>query len=117
LLLHSVTYDKVNDLRSDFAQEMLRSLQQKMARFGVEVSGVKITDVQLPNELQKRLEKTTSFATRIGGKVTDDSCCRRCGIAGRCLHENRRFSGALHPPPYSPIFLTIVQSRRRTRRS
>jgi uncharacterized membrane protein YqiK len=64
-LINNVTYDKVNDLRSDFSTEMLSTLQSKMAIYGVEIMNVKITDVQLPRELQQRLEKTTSFATRI----------------------------------------------------
>lgn len=42
-----------------------RTLQSTMAPYGVEILNVKITDVQLPRELQQRLEKTTSFATRI----------------------------------------------------
>ena len=29
-LVHSVTYDKVNDLRSEFSGEMLRTLQSKV---------------------------------------------------------------------------------------
>mgnify|MGYP004055819209 CR=1 FL=1 len=32
---------------------------------GIEVVGVKLTNVKLPMELQQRLEKTTSFKTRI----------------------------------------------------
>lgn len=64
-LVHDVTYDKVNDLRSDFAMEMLRTLQAKLSMFGVDVLNVKITDVALPRELQQRLEKTTSFQTRM----------------------------------------------------
>jgi len=64
-LVNGVNYDKVNDLRSDFAAEMLRTLQRKVSNFGVQVVNVKITDVFLPRELQQRLEKTTSFKTRI----------------------------------------------------
>ena len=64
-LVHSVTYDRVNDLRSEFSGEMLRTLQSKLSLFGVEVSNVKITDVALPFELQERLEKTTAFRTRL----------------------------------------------------
>lgn len=63
--MNGVTYDKVNDLRSDFSNEILRTLQHKVSAFGVEVISVKITDVQLPRELQVRLEKTTAFATRM----------------------------------------------------
>ena len=64
-LVHSVKYDRVNDLRSEFSGEMLRTLQSKLSLFGVDVSNVKITDVALPRELQDRLEKTTSFRTRL----------------------------------------------------
>lgn len=64
-LVNGVTYDKVNDLRSDFASEMLRTLQSKVTSFGVEITNVKITNVELPRELQQRLEKTTAFATRL----------------------------------------------------
>jgi len=64
-LVNSVTYDRVNDLRSDFAADMLRILQSKLTVMGVDVLSVKITDVALPQELQARLESTTSFGTRI----------------------------------------------------
>ena len=60
-----MTYDRVNDLRSDFAADMLRILQSKLTVMGVDVLNVKITDVALPQELQARLESTTSFGTRI----------------------------------------------------
>jgi regulator of protease activity HflC (stomatin/prohibitin superfamily) len=56
----------VNDLRSDFASEMLRTLQSKVSSFGVEITNVKITNVELPRELQQRLEKTMAFSTRLG---------------------------------------------------
>lgn len=64
-LVYGVTHDRVNDLRSEFASEMLRTLQSKLAPLGVDVQNVKVTDVQLPIELQKRLESTTAFKTRI----------------------------------------------------
>jgi regulator of protease activity HflC (stomatin/prohibitin superfamily) len=64
-LVYSVTHDRVNDLRSEFANEMLETLKGKVTAYGVEVVSVKITDVQLPRELQERLEKTTAFKTRI----------------------------------------------------
>ena len=38
---------------------MLETLKSKVTRYGVEIISVKITDVQLPRELQVRLEKTT----------------------------------------------------------
>lgn len=64
-LVQGVTYDKVNDLRSEFSGEMLRTLQSKVGPFGVDILNVKITDVALPRELQERLEKTTAFRTRL----------------------------------------------------
>ena len=64
-LVYEVTHDRVNDLRSEFASNMMRTLQSKMGQFGVEVVNVKVTDVQLPRELQERLEKTTAFQTRL----------------------------------------------------
>ena len=64
-LVNSKTYNVINDLRSEFSVTMLTTLQGKMAPFGVDVMNVKITDVQLPFELQNRLEKTTAFGTRI----------------------------------------------------
>jgi regulator of protease activity HflC (stomatin/prohibitin superfamily) len=64
-LVNGVKYVKVNDLRSDFATDMLQTLQSKVGAFGVDLMNVKITDVHLPEELQTRLEKTTSFSTKI----------------------------------------------------
>jgi hypothetical protein len=64
-LVYGVTHDRVNDLRSEFANEMLSTLQSKLSKLGVDVQNVKVTDVALPVELQKRLESTTAFKTRI----------------------------------------------------
>ena len=64
-LVYEVTHDRVNDLRSEFASNMMRTLQSKMGVFGVEVVNVKVTDVQLPTVLSKRLQDTTAFKTRI----------------------------------------------------
>lgn len=64
-LVYGVTHDRVNDLRSEFANEMLRTLSSKLANLGIDVRNVKITDVSLPQELQQRLEATTAFKTRI----------------------------------------------------
>ena len=64
-LVYGVTHDRVNDLRSEFASEMLSVLQSKLNPLGVDVQNVKITDVALPKELQKRLESTTAFKTKI----------------------------------------------------
>ena len=64
-LVYSVTHDRVNDLREEFAQGMLASLSKKFVVFGVQVKNVKITDVALPNDLSRLLEQTTTFRTRI----------------------------------------------------
>jgi hypothetical protein len=64
-LVYSVTHDRVNDLREEFAQGMLASLSRKFLAFGVQVKNVKITDVALPRNLAGMLEQTTTFKTRI----------------------------------------------------
>ena len=64
-MVYSVTHDRVNDLRSEFASEMLSVLQSKLYPLGVDVQSVKVTDVALPRELQLRLESTTAFKTKI----------------------------------------------------
>jgi len=64
-LVYDVTHDRVNDLRSEFAADMLSVLQAKVERFGIEIVNVKVTDVALPRELQARLESTTAFKTRL----------------------------------------------------
>jgi len=65
-LVYSVTHDKVDDLREDFAQGMLSTLNSKINCYGVRIINVKITDVVLPQQLQDRLESTTAFKTRLG---------------------------------------------------
>mmetsp|Transcript_32202 Transcript_32202/g.48024 ORF Transcript_32202/g.48024 Transcript_32202/m.48024 type:complete len:412 (-) Transcript_32202:202-1437(-) len=65
-LVYSVTHDKVNDLREEFALGMLSTLNSKVNIYGVQITNVKITDVQLPRELQLRLERTTAFKTKMG---------------------------------------------------
>jgi regulator of protease activity HflC (stomatin/prohibitin superfamily) len=64
-LVNGVKYEVVNDLRSEFATDMMATLQSKVAAFGVALVNVKVTDVHLPRELQKRLEDTTGFVTLI----------------------------------------------------
>jgi regulator of protease activity HflC (stomatin/prohibitin superfamily) len=64
-LVYSVTHDRVNDLREEFAQNMLLNLARKFLPFGVQVKNVKVTDVALPNKLAKQLEETTTFKTKI----------------------------------------------------
>lgn len=64
-LVYGVDHSRVNDLRSEFATEMLRTLSSKLTPLGIDVRNVKITDVSLPKELQNRLEATTAFKTKI----------------------------------------------------
>jgi len=64
-LVYSVTHDRVNDLREEFAQGMLGSLSRKFLPYGVQIKNVKITDVALPRTLAVNLEQTTTFRTRI----------------------------------------------------
>ena len=64
-LVHGVTHNKVNDLREEFATTMLDSLRAKVLQFGVRMMNVKVTSVKLPQELQSKLEKTTTFQTKI----------------------------------------------------
>lgn len=65
-LVYSVTHDRVNDLREEFAVGMLQTLNNKTNIYGIQIMNVKITDVKLPRELQLRLEKTTAFKTKMG---------------------------------------------------
>lgn len=65
-LVYSVTHDRVNDLREEFALGVLATLNSKLSEYGVQIMNVKITDVTLPTELQQRLERTTAFKTRMG---------------------------------------------------
>jgi regulator of protease activity HflC (stomatin/prohibitin superfamily) len=64
-LVYSVTHDRVNDLREEFAVGMLSTLNSKVNMYGVQIMNVKITDVKLPPDLQDRLEKTTAFKTKM----------------------------------------------------
>jgi len=64
-LVYSVTHDKVNDLREEFASNMLATLNSKVEPFGVQILNVKVTNVKLPRDLQERLEHTTAFKTRM----------------------------------------------------
>merc|ERR1719267_339341 len=64
-LVYSVTHDRVNDLREEFAQNVLASLSRKFAPYGVQIKNVKITESALPRSLALTLEQTTTFRTRI----------------------------------------------------
>jgi len=64
-LVYSVTHDRVNDLREEFAQGMLANLSRKFMPYGVQIKNVKITESALPVGLAQMLEQTTTFRTRI----------------------------------------------------
>jgi len=80
-LVYSVTHDRVNDLREEFAQGMLASLSRKFLPFGVQIKNVKITDVALPPVLAQNLEQTTTFRTRI------DEIAKKHGNSIRVLQD------------------------------
>jgi len=65
-LVYSVTHDRVNDLREEFAQGMLAALAKKFQPFGVSIRNVKITEVRLPKHVADTLESTTTYKTRLG---------------------------------------------------
>ena len=96
-LVYDVNHDRVNDLRSEFASDMLAVLQQKVERFGVDIKAVKITNVALPRELQERLESTP---------------------ASRRSRDFLREDGETSPPPrVGRAASRIVASRMRARKS
>ena len=64
-LVYSITHDRVNDLREEFAQGMLANLSRKFSPYGVQIKNVKITESALPRQLAQTLEQTTTFRTRI----------------------------------------------------
>lgn len=64
-LVYSVTHDRVNDLREEFAVNMLATLNSKVESYGVKILNVKVTNVKLPEQLQNRLEHTTAFKTKM----------------------------------------------------
>jgi len=68
-LVYSVTHDRVNDLREEFAQGMLASLSRKFMPYGVQIRNVKITETALPPDLAAKLEETTTFRTKIAEKA------------------------------------------------
>merc|ERR1719230_2311125 len=68
-LVYSVTHDRVNDLREEFAQNMLASLSAKFRPFGVQIKNVKVTETRLPPHLARTLEDTTTFRTKISEKA------------------------------------------------
>lgn len=62
-LVHEVEAMQVHDLREEFAMGMKSGLNSKANPFGVTILNVKITNVQLPPDLSKTLQNTTSFKT------------------------------------------------------
>ncbi|CAK4739996.1 unnamed protein product [Aphanomyces euteiches] len=64
-LVHSVRHDQVHDLREEFASEMKKDLNAKLAQYGVIIHNVKVTNVALPARLSATLEHTTAFKTKM----------------------------------------------------
>ena len=64
-LVHEVPALKVHDLREEFAMGMKTGLNRKINKFGVVISHVKITNVELPKSLAETLQNTTSFKTQM----------------------------------------------------
>ena len=64
-LVHEVPALKVHDLREEFAMGMKTGLNRKINKFGVVISHVKITNVELPSSLAATLQNTTSFKTQM----------------------------------------------------
>ena len=64
-LIYSVTHDRVNDLRDDFAAAVLSDLNSQFNTYGVQMVNVNIKDIQLPIDLQDKVEKTIAFKTKL----------------------------------------------------
>jgi len=62
MLVRGETHRTVYDLRGDKAQVLLQILNDKFDKLGVRFSDVKITSVELPDELSECLEITTKMA-------------------------------------------------------
>ena len=104
-LVYDVTHDRVNDMRGEFAEDMLAVLQTKVERFGVDIKAVKITNVALPNILQERRHPRRNQTARrsIRGAASRRGVVRRpprhrrdafsmvdCAQASRIQHPSRR---------------------------
>jgi len=62
-LARTVYYDKVYDLRGHNMQNMVRSLNNRFKeQYGVEAHSLTMTDIMIPGELHKSMEKTTSIS-------------------------------------------------------
>eukprot|EP01029_Cantina_marsupialis_P010503 TRINITY_DN2394_c0_g1_i3.p1 TRINITY_DN2394_c0_g1~~TRINITY_DN2394_c0_g1_i3.p1 ORF type:complete len:311 (+),score=108.69 TRINITY_DN2394_c0_g1_i3:829-1761(+) len=65
-LVNTVSYDKVHDLREEFADDMKKNLNKRLSAYGVEIVNVNIMAVRLPYSLGATLEGTTAFKTQMG---------------------------------------------------
>eukprot|EP01027_Heterolobosea_sp_BB2_P013858 GEZU01019942.1.p1 GENE.GEZU01019942.1~~GEZU01019942.1.p1 ORF type:complete len:344 (-),score=104.12 GEZU01019942.1:895-1926(-) len=63
-LARTVTYDEVYELRGVETTDMVRSLNDKLKTFGVEVSQVKVTNVQLPPSLADSMQMETAYTSK-----------------------------------------------------
>jgi regulator of protease activity HflC (stomatin/prohibitin superfamily) len=72
-LVHRVPALKVHDLREEFAEEAVTSLNVVLEEFGIVITAVKITGVKLPSRLEDVLMECSSFETAMH--------------AQQCLHE------------------------------
>lgn len=104
-LVYSVTHDRVNDLREEFADGMLETLNSKCEHYGVRILNVKVTDVALPHELQKRLETTTTYKTKLSEqekihenrvRVMEDEATNEMETISKTNARNRQVLQAEH---------------------
>lgn len=65
-IVRDITHEQVNDLRgAAHAKKMTDDLNDKFARFGVEIKSVVITDVRFNGDLAQTLQATTEFASKM----------------------------------------------------
>lgn len=67
-LVQSQSHNKLNDMKGEFALEMLTTLNNKCNQYGVQILTVKVKDIILPQDLQDLLERTTAFKTKMTEK-------------------------------------------------
>ncbi len=64
-LIHSVTFDQVNDKRQDLALKLVSVLNDKCNMYGVEILSTTIFNIQLPSDLQTQLERIALIQAKI----------------------------------------------------
>jgi regulator of protease activity HflC (stomatin/prohibitin superfamily) len=62
-LAYNATHDRVNDLREELSAGMCSTLHSKVAKYGVQVMNVTITNVILPIDIRDRLERIAALKT------------------------------------------------------